>query len=54
MIEQEETEGESFFCDVESVEEEEGVEVFVKDDDGLWLKKEVMKIYAERKQRKRE
>ena len=32
------------FCDAESVEEEEGVEVFMKDDDDFWLKKEVVKI----------
>ena len=49
LIEQEEMEGGSFSCDVENVKEEEGVEVFVKDDDDLCLKKEVVKIYTERK-----
>ena len=29
---------------MESMEEEEGVEVFVKDNDDFWLKKEAMKI----------
>ena len=29
---------------MENMEEEEGVEVFVKDDDDFWLKKEAMKI----------
>ena len=37
-------EGESLFCDEESVQEEEGVEVFVKHDDDFWLKKKAMKI----------
>ena len=32
----------SLFCDVESEEEKEGVEVFVKDDDDFWLKKEAV------------
>ena len=32
------------FCDVENAEEKEGVEVFVKDDDDFWLKKEAMWI----------
>ena len=36
--------GWEFVCEVESVEEEEGLKVFVKDDDDFLLKKEVMKI----------
>ena len=32
-------EGGSLFCDVENVKEEEGVEVFIKDDNDVWLKK---------------
>ena len=34
----------SLFYDVNNEEEKEGVEVFMKDDDDFWLKKEAMKI----------
>ena len=36
-------EGGNLFCDVGSVEEEKGVEVFMEGDD-FWLEKEVIKI----------
>ena len=39
-----EMEGGSLFCDVESVEEKEGVVVFTKDNDDFCLKKEAVKI----------
>lgn len=43
-MKQKEIECLSLFCDVEIVEEEERVEVFVKDNNDFWVKKEVVKI----------